>query len=263
MTCGECERIWLDSTNRPTKEAWMPGVSILALAESHAQNCPACASKLSDLAKLRAAFDELRASTKRMEAPAWVEANLRAAFRQEVPRQSASVIGTNAWRLVWASTAALLLLVSGVLLYTTLRPKPGISESVKPENKRPAQVVPQQSSPMFSVRRAAATVPQSGRSGAKHRRPPKSGANLVAHTNLVPGATQPSPVLAGEQLALNGGSNVIRVNLPLSSLAAVGVPMIPDLPDRQVTADVAMDPFGAVIAIRLVEMKPGEGGLAN
>ena len=243
----------------------MPDVSILTLAESHAQNCPACANKLSDLAGLHAAFDQLRASTKQMEAPARVEANLRAAFRQEVPRQSASVIGTNPWRLVWASTAALLLLVSGVLLYTTLRHKPGIifqRESVKRENKRPAQVVPQQSSPMFSARRDA-VVPQSGRSGAKHRRPPRSGGNLVAHDNLLRGATQQAPVPAGEQFALNGGSNVIRVNLPLSSLAAVGVPMVPDLPDRQVTADVAMDPFGAIIAIRLVEMKPGEGGLAN
>jgi hypothetical protein len=46
------------------------------------------------------------------------------------------------------------------------------------------------------------------------------------------------PLPADQLLSLNGGSSVVRVNLPLSSLAAVGVPMVPDLPDRQVTADV-------------------------
>jgi hypothetical protein len=60
----------------------------------------------------------------------------------------------------------------------------------------------------------------------------------------------------GDQLSLNGGSNVVRVRLPLSSLVAVGVPVSPDVSDRRVTADVMMDPFGAVVAIHLVQAEP-------
>jgi len=65
-----------------------------------------------------------------------------------------------------------------------------------------------------------------------------------------------SPLPVGDELFLNGGSNVVRVTLPLSSLVAMGVPMYPDASDRRVTADVTRDPFGAVIAIHLVEVKP-------
>ncbi|HMJ23143.1 MAG TPA: hypothetical protein VK513_14605 [Terriglobales bacterium] len=63
------------------------------------------------------------------------------------------------------------------------------------------------------------------------------------------------PLPVGDQLSLNGGSRVVRVRLSLSSLVAVGVPVSPDVSDRRVTADVMMDPFGAVVAIRLVQVE--------
>jgi len=255
MTCDECERILLDSKSGPS-------VSVLALAESHAQNCAACASKSSDLARLHAAFDELRASTEQMEAPGRVEGRLLAAFRQATPQRSALAGRANSWRPVWALVAALLLLASGLALYTTLKPKSGKMverRSVQPENKAPMQ----QPSPLLSGHRAPADVPEGGHAGANQKRPLRPAVKLVARGNPAHRPTTPQVrVPADQQLSLNGGSNVIRVTLPLSSLAAVGVPMYPDLPDRQVTADVAMDPFGAIIAIRLVGTKPQEG-LAN
>jgi hypothetical protein len=78
-----------------------------------------------------------------------------------------------------------------------------------------------------------------------------------------PKLNRPAPEGIGQRslmpldaLSLNGGSNVVRVTLPLSSLVAMGVPMRPDLSDRRVTADVMRDPFGAVVAVHLVEAKP-------
>jgi hypothetical protein len=59
----------------------------------------------------------------------------------------------------------------------------------------------------------------------------------------------------GDDLSLNGGSNVVRMTLPLSSLVAMGVPVRPDVSERWVTADVMRDPFGAVVAIHIVEGK--------
>lgn len=266
MTCDECRRILLDGTSGPANEARMPGGSLLALAELHAQGCRACANKSSDLARLLAGFDQLRAYTSQMEAPARVEKNLLAAFRRSsLPNRW--LMRTNLWRFVLASAAALVFLVSGITLYTTLRPKPPIAvqgESLRQENKGSEEVLRQQRSPVLSGAQSARTIGKRVRGGARHRRPSQPSDNLVARDNPASEQKiQQARVLPGEQLSLNGGSSVIRVNLPLSSLAAVGVPMVPDLPDRQVTADVALDPFGAIIAIRLVEVKPGEGSLAN
>lgn len=255
----------LGSTDGSTKEVRAPGVALSTLAESHLWSCQACTAKWSDLARLHAALDQLRTSTSQMEAPARLEANLLAAFRQSTPRKAA-FIGTNLGRLLWASAAAFLLFVSGVTLYMTLKSKPRIvvqRESVRQENKSPGTVLQQQPSPRLPGGQAAVAAPEGGRAGANHRRPPRAADNLVARNQVREKMMQQVRVPAGEQLSLNGGSNVIRVNLPFSSLAAVGVPMVPDLPDRQVTADVVVDPFGAIIAIRLVEMKPGEAGLAN
>jgi hypothetical protein len=175
-------------------------------------------------------------------------------------------MGTNLGRLLWASAAAFLLFVSGVTLYMTLRSKPRIvvqRDSVRRENKGSGTVLQQQPSLQLSGGQAAAAVPEGGRAGANHRRPPRPADHLVARSQVRGNMMQQVPVPADEQLSLNGGSNVIRVNLPFSSLAAVGVPIVPDLPDRQVTADVVVDPFGAIIAIRLVEMKAGDAGLPN
>jgi hypothetical protein len=46
------------------------------------------------------------------------------------------------------------------------------------------------------------------------------------------------------------------VTVPLSSLVAMGVPVHPEVSDGRVTADVMMDPFGAVVAVHLVEVRP-------
>jgi hypothetical protein len=59
--------------------------------------------------------------------------------------------------------------------------------------------------------------------------------------------------VAGDELSLNGGGSIVRVTLPLSGLVAMGIPVHPDASDPRVTADVMMDPFGAVVGIRLVE----------
>jgi hypothetical protein len=63
------------------------------------------------------------------------------------------------------------------------------------------------------------------------------------------------PLPVNDFLSLNGGGSVVRVTLPLASLVAMGVPLYPEVSDRRITADVARDPFGAVVAIHLVETR--------
>jgi hypothetical protein len=101
---------------------------------------------------------------------------------------------------------------------------------------------------------AVPAVVEGYRPGAEHAVAPSSkgvSAKLDRSTHRRVGRRSPSPV--GDELSLNGGGSVIRVTLPLSSLIAMGVPVHPDTSDPRVTADVMMDPFGAVVGIRLVE----------
>jgi hypothetical protein len=257
MTCGECERILLDSMNGSSNGAGKPGMSALALAESHAQDCPACAGKFSDLTLLHAALDQVRGSTEQMEAPPRVEANLRAAFHEMMETRSGPRMARNPWATVWASTAALLLLVTGATLYITPGAKTPITvegKNIEPAERNPRKARQRQTLPALSASRAAAAARKNGRASGKQKRRPGTNDNLLAQAYRMGGETnQKVPAAPGEELSLNGGSNIIRVTVPLSSLAAVGFPVHPDMPDRQVTADVAMNPFGAIIAIRLVE----------
>jgi len=256
MTCNECERILLDLMNGSSKAAGKSGRSVLTLAESHAQDCTVCAGKLSDLRLLHAALDQLRGSTKQMEAPARVETKLREAFR-EMGTRSGPRIARNPWATVWASAAALTLLVAGLSLYLTPGAKAPVTvenKSVEPADRTPRKARQGQPLAPHSASRAVASVRKNGHASGKQERRPGIEDNLSQRVYRLGGEiNQRVPAAAGEELSLNGGSNVIRVTVPLSSLAAIGVPMHPDMPDRQVTADVAMNPFGAIIAIRLVK----------
>ena len=244
MTCEECEEILLDSDNCASRTGWMPGVSVLNLARLHAENCPACATRVLEMSRMNDALGQLRISTKQMQAPATIEANLLLEFRK---RTSRTVSGSRAfrWRLVWGS-GIVFALIAGIVSYSGLKPVVN-SESHRIESPSLQKPSPPDSSaslnPDFTERRHV---------DAAHPHVPSS--------KRVPRKVEESPresrLPAQDELSLNGGSNVVRVTLPLASLVAMGAPMYPGGPDRRVTADVARDPFGAVIAIHLVETRP-------
>ena len=253
MTCEECEQILLDSSNCFSYKGWMPGVSVLNLAKSHAQGCSACAAKVPEIAEVNDALDQLRFSTMHMEAPAAVEMNLLAGFRRRINIRTPSVATTFPWRVVWGSAAALLL-VAGIMLYSMLRP--GSPTTVRIERKD-HQHLPQEELAVLSRGTAGRAVIVNHSSSADltgAASPKGDGAKLAKPIHEQMRRRSPLPI--GDQLSLNGGSNVVRVTLPVSSLVAMGVPVYPDASDRRVTADVMMDPFGAVVAIHLVEVKP-------
>jgi anti-sigma factor RsiW len=254
MTCEDYEQILMDSSFCVNDKDWILGVSVMNLAKSHTQNCPACAAKMSDVAKLKDALDQLRVTTMHMEAPAAVEASLLAAFRREMARRDPSVPRIFLWKLVWGPAAALLLVVAGVVLYSLLRSRS--PATVQIERNHSEQLAQRQISPTISVATGRAVV-ESRRPDTVHAVTRGSGVvSAKVHEPIHKGVGRRSPTPAADELSLNGGSSVVRVTLPLSSLVAMGVPVHPDISDPRVTADVVMDPFGAVMAIRLVEAKP-------
>src|ERR1700682_4581910 len=122
MTCEECEEILLDSNNCASRKGWMWGVSVLNLANLHAENCSACAAKMSEISRMNAVLNELRLSTVQTEVPATIEANLLAEFRRRRALRGLSVPATFRWQLVWEWALALAL-VAAVVSYSVYVPR--------------------------------------------------------------------------------------------------------------------------------------------
>jgi hypothetical protein len=251
MTCEECEQILLDSRRHTNGDGWMLRASRAVLIQAHIENCPACATKMTETTKLNDALDQLRVATKQYQASPEIEKNLVAAFRQETAKRRQPLEGVFAWRLAWLCTASLMLIAAGIFLYSRLSVShPLTHEANGPGNE--ARIEPS-AAPGFSGATAEAFEPynhgtaEHGTRGSTH------------HLAKVHWATHESMsgrvAIPGEDLSVNGGGNIVRVTLPFSSLVAMGVPVRPDIPDSRVTADVWMDPFGAVVRIRLVQPK--------
>jgi len=249
MTCEECEEILLDSDSCAGRKGWMWGVSVLNLANLHAKNCSACAAKMSEISRMNAFLDQMRLSTVQTEVPATIEANLLVEYRQRRALRAPSVPNTFRWRLVWGSAIALALVVA-LVSYSVLRTRSSITAQTG-RTERSAQQPP---SPLHSGASRDRALIENHQTGAD--RPELASSRREPRTKPGKRARTESSLPVKDELSLNGGGNVVRVTLPLASLVAMGVPMYPEVSNRRITADVARDPFGAVIAIHLVETRP-------
>jgi hypothetical protein len=226
----------------------------LSLAKLHTENCSACANSMSEISKMNDALDQLRSSTKQMEAPATIETNLLVEFRRRaLPARSVPI--TFRRRLLWGS-ALVLALAAGLISYSALRARSLMTVQAL-RTERPAQ----QPAPLYSGASPDRAPIENQQPGTD--RAPSASSKLERRTrptiparkeSSLPVPVNPAPV--NDELSLNGGGSVVRVILPLASLVAMGVPMYPEMSGRGITADVARDPFGAVIAIHLVETRP-------
>ena len=249
MTCEEFEQILLNSHDRISGDGWMLRASRTTLVQEHVKDCPACATRIAETTRLEDALDQFRVSTKHMQAPVSVEEKLLHRFRENAAmRQSVSGF-VFPWKLLWVSMAAVVLVVAGILLRAQLAPDSGLLEQTK-NSSRDGMIPPR---PVPDVSSAPATASD------QSRNPGKGNPRILlrrrfaeTHASTSEPGRAPATVEASDVLSLNGGGSVVRVTLPVSSLIAMGVPVRPDLSESRVTADVWMDPFGAVVGVRLV-----------
>jgi hypothetical protein len=247
MTCEEFELFLLDSDQRMRCVSWMLQASKMALAREHVDDCAACAIRMAESTRLRDALDQLRISTMHSDAPASVERKLLATFREDVARRHPGNTYAFPWKLAWVSIATLVLVVATALLYSKLRPDSARKEEV--DRNASEEVI----SPRFvpdSSSAAASVIDRSREPGTENPRTALRHHFAPAHMRITEAGV--AVVQASDVLSLNGGGSVVRVTLPISSLVAMGVPVHPDLSESRVTADVWMDPFGAVVGVRLV-----------
>jgi hypothetical protein len=251
MTCEECEQFLLDSRCHTNGHGWMLRASRAALIQAHIENCPACATKMTETTKLDDALDQLRVATKHFQASPEIEKNLVAAFRQETAKRRQPLDGVFAWRLAWLCTSTLVLIAAGIFLYSRLSVNPPLTH----EGNRPGNVarIGPSAAPGFSGATAQAFDPYNHATAEYGTR--GSTQHLAKAHRATHESVSERVAIPGEDLSMNGGGNIVRVTLPFSSLVAMGVPVRPDISDSRVTADVWMDPFGAVVRIRLVQPK--------
>jgi hypothetical protein len=225
-------------------------------ALAHSDACDDCAARLRDEQMLTRGLKSLALEMESLEAPAAVEAKLRAAFRAGkvvVPiakRQASS-------RYWLVAVAAMLLIVTGVVMFRwNTRPAPEPRQAVKREEPQRTPEADDKSSQQFAKNAEPAddSLPQRQKPRRFHSSRPRRPANaqLANHvTNEI--ATDFIPLSYMGVASLQDGGQIVRVQLPRSALANFGLPVNMDRYNEKVKADVLFGVDGMAHAIRFIQ----------
>jgi hypothetical protein len=247
-------------------------------ALAHAEECESCSARLADEQALNSSLRTLASSTATLDAPARVETALLAAFRQRQSAVESNGVApviefktnrTQRWT-VWATAAAaaivtvfaiqaLRLRETGPSLHTAGRtaalpafvptmatpPVNVASDDSGDEIKSratPEQTLGQPNLPAMNVAYAPA------RNRASRRARPAQ-AEQQAEQEIV---TDFMPLTYGATMSPNEGGQLVRVELPRSALASLGLPVNDERSNERVKADVLLGHDGLARAIRFV-----------
>jgi hypothetical protein len=231
-------------------------------ALAHSGECAHCALRLRNEEMLTGGLQAFASDTKSAQAPARIEQQLLDAFRQRRALRPASV--TKSRGRYWLSAAAaVLLIVASVLAIRWSFEKPS------PQSSTPAQAVNQKTRenalevdniPKYSeqgIKQPVATIgPKHGMRARRAQvrpadaaKPPEAVANHV--TKEI--ATEFMPLGYLNAVNLQDGGQIVRVELPRSTMASFGLPVNMDRYNERVKADVLLGVDGVAHAIRFVQ----------
>jgi hypothetical protein len=182
----------------------------------HVRECQACAALLDEQRRLEAGLRSVAAGCARVEAPARVEARLLAAFRSEAGL--AAPRSRRRWSplAAWAGTAAVVA-AAALLLFVHER-----------------QPVPQ---PLTATELAALDW--------------ADGWQEEGDAETASGEFIPLPNAA--RLAPSEDVNLVRVEVPRSTMIALGYPVAADQEEELVQADVVLGSDGLARAVRFLD----------
>jgi len=237
MNCERFETVLLDLARRQTLEA---GMGERALA--HAESCARCAVRLSDQQRLTAELRALASSVEEIEAPARLEAALRTAFRERTAalRRPGKVWLPRQPRWALVAAAALLLAVGGVVLLERASSPGGAGKTAVAGVVRSASSEPQA---VASALPAGPVIPPAP--PRKRRVTPLSAPDRELATDFI-------PLLYESNLSAEESAHVVRISVPRTTLASLGLPVNEDRAAEPVKADVMLGEDGVARAIRLI-----------
>jgi hypothetical protein len=266
MKCQNFETILIDLARDQMMDS-----SLREQALAHKNECEACASRL-DLEQqltigLRALADEM----KPLSAPAPVEQHLLEAFREQkslLPIASAS--GRGRYWLIAA--AAAVLIVFGIVTVRWTLDRPSEITALDPiglEGKgvataSPIEVVQPTSEP--KPKQTMDITPTQKHSARKSTKPASNQSEIVAkgltgeiRTNDLANAEQGEvtteflPLSYVSPVNLQEGGQLVRVELPRTAMARLGLPVNMERYGERVKADVLVSADGLARAIRFVQ----------
>ena len=226
----------------------------------HIRECPTCAARLNDEQALTHQLQDFALTTKSMSAPERVEAHLLEAFdsqslvsRQPIRRAS----GSRYWL---AAVAALVLIACALFIARSWQTRPPQQAGVTNLPERP-EADRREASEASSLKPPAEKEnqkqhPTAGRTRSptyRKERPLAPAANALAANLLNTEITTDFlPVTYGSMANLGAGGQIVRVELPRTTMANFGLPVNMERSDERIKADVLLGVDGLAHAIRFV-----------
>jgi hypothetical protein len=271
MNCQNFETIVSDLARRQIMEA-----NVREQALAHSGECEACALRLEDERMLTFGLRALAAEMNSLEAPDRIQEELLTVFRSRRFTDQFSR-STTRWRYAIAAVAAILLVVGAIAGMRSRLTRSYVMNPGSPENKPAAK----KANTTATVKTPGA-VDESGHIALpdrKRRVPPRKprrndnppveetassaaspGAKQVVSTATVATkdpvteiTTAFMPVGYTTAMNLQEGGQIVRVELPRSTLVAFGLPLNMDRYNQKVKADVFFGADGIARAIRFVQ----------
>lgn len=214
-------------------------------ALQHAENCAYCRTRLAAARLLSLELRALAKDDENLQAPARVEASLLGAFRERTWRRSRAW-----WSLGWAGAAASVVIAAWVLAEHPWR---GSGSSAGPKIQAVAPAGSLHSASPASAIKGQNQTAEALALGKSSRPVPRRVAADTASDFI---ALSPSSYPLGDGM-------VVRVELPRSAPALVGLPIPGGDVSGTVTADVVLGQDGMARAIRFVPPREGQDASQN
>jgi hypothetical protein len=217
---------------------------------AHLEHCPACAARFEREQALSAGLSALRGHTADAAPADALQQRLMAMFdaSQAAARTSPSSGVSRGWQ---KAAAAIAITVGGIAAWRLANPSQVAVQPTISENRVPAAVAPQvPPTPAPPPTVATGLSPSSAKTTPGNRRGSGARPSRVLH----PTGFVQLPAAAGLPAFESG--QIVRVEIPVTSLPVYGVDILPDVVNRPVRAELLIGQDGLPRAIRLIRSIP-------
>jgi hypothetical protein len=250
MNCQEFERAIIElASDRLMDAEWRRN------AQTHASACARCAARLEQERTMSARLDAVAAAEAQIKAPDHIKQSLRAAFDAGFAPAPAPAIRASKNQLWWGWTAAaaVLLLAVTAVLWRGVRSAgwdlnadqpPGASATPTPRPVEKQPEIKRQENVQPPARNDLASAPNP-RVDPRQR-------EVVSEAEFDEDATEFFPLTLVAQTEAEEAEQVVRVEVPRSTLMMWGLPVNAERAGEMVQADVVIGEGGVARAIRIL-----------
>jgi hypothetical protein len=232
-------------------------------ALEHCENCESCSQALADQRALTATLRSLASASDSISAPLRIEQNLTNALRHQARQTNRPVVNRRLPYWTGAIAASVLIFVAAGLVRWRQVPAPYVARPTAKVEAPPIEVsTPETPVANPEVSQTPAEPKELKATSGKNQRPqlkgvgpklPKSRSTADVNYASSEIATEFLPLGYGNVLGLQEGGQIVRVEVPRSTLVSFGLPVNLDRVGHRVKADLLLGVDGSARAIRFVQ----------